>query len=239
MKQPEVKSFGEKAVLLQWEQLISIEVHQQVLAWQNHLENQFSALISEVIPAYNSLLVILKDNNYKYLFLNELKKINISSYNPISASVLFYVPVCYEAPFSPDLEVVARKNNLTIDEAVRLHSANIYTVYFTGFLPGFPYLGDLDKRLHTPRMETPRPQIPKGAVAIGGSQTGIYSTDSPGGWNIIGRSPLTFFNMHNRQPSLFKAGDKIKFEIIDTQEYNVLSDSIEKGNYKVKMERLC
>ncbi|HZH69930.1 MAG TPA: 5-oxoprolinase subunit PxpB [Flavobacteriaceae bacterium] len=236
MKQPEVKFYGEKAVLLQWEHLISIEVHQQVVSWQMHIEKHFSDEIEEVIPAYNSLLVILQDKISKEHIVNLLKNTNLSVNTLNKPTTTFIIPVCYKGSFAPDLNVVAESSGLSAEEVVRLHTSKVYTVFFIGFLPGFPYLGRLDNRLHTPRKATPRKNIPKGSVAIGGSQTGIYTIDSPGGWNIIGKSPLSFFKVDRSQPFLFKAGDKIAFEAIDTEEFYNISDSITAKTYCIRKE---
>lgn len=238
MKQPEVKSYGEKAVLLQWEQIISNEVHQQVLSWQIHIEKHFSEVVEKVIPAYNSLLVILQNEVYKTQIINLLKKLNITINNFNKPNTTYIIPVCYEGSFAPDLNAVAESSGLSAEDVVRLHTSKVYTVFFIGFLPGFPYLGGLDNRLHTPRKATPRKNIPKGSVAIGGSQTGIYTTDSPGGWNIIGKSPLPFFKVDRSQPFLLNAGDKIAFEAIDIKEFYNISDSITTETYQVRKEKL-
>ncbi|MBO1911088.1 5-oxoprolinase subunit PxpB, partial [Microvirga sp. 3-52] len=111
----------------------------------------------------------------------------------------------------PDLEYVAKSNNLSIEEVIQIHSENEYLVYMIGFAPGFPFLGGMDKRIATPRKETPRLTIPSGSVGIAGKQTGVYPLETPGGWQIIGRTPLDLFLPDMSPPTLLEAGDKIRF----------------------------
>jgi inhibitor of KinA len=129
------------------------------------------------------------------------------------------VPVCYEAEFAPDLAEVARHANLSEEEVVARHAAGSYRVTCVGFTPGFPYLSGLPVELATPRRANPRKEIPAGAVAIGGAQTGIYPRKSPGGWNLIGRTPLRLFDVQREPPALFHAGDQVRFRKISRDEF--------------------
>ncbi|WP_160672273.1 5-oxoprolinase subunit PxpB [Clostridium sp. C8-1-8] len=135
------------------------------------------------------------------------------------------IPVCYEKEFAPDLEYVAKANNLTIEEVVEIHSNGEYIVYMIGFAPGFPYLGGLSEKIHTERRSTPRTVIPAGSVGIAGSQTGVYPIETPGGWQIIGRTPLKLFDLNSDEKTLLKCGDIAKFYSISYDEYKRL-----KGN---------
>ena len=129
------------------------------------------------------------------------------------------VPVCYESQFAPDLEEVAAHAGLSVEEVVIRHSNAVYRVTCVGFTPGFPYLSGLPAGLATPRRASPRKEIPAGAVAIGGMQTGIYPRKSPGGWNIIGRTPLRLFDIKRDPPALFRAGDRVRFRKISAIEF--------------------
>ena len=129
------------------------------------------------------------------------------------------VPVCYEDEFAPDLREVAWHARLSAHEVVRRHSAATYRVSCVGFTPGFPYLSGLPTELAAPRRASPRQEIPAGAVAIGGTQTGIYPQKSPGGWNIIGRTPLSLFEVKREPPSLLQAGDRVRFRRISREEF--------------------
>ena len=133
------------------------------------------------------------------------------------------VPVCYEGEFAPDLEEVARTAGLSPDEVIRRHSTASYRVSCVGFTPGFPYLSGLPRELATPRRASPRKEVPAGAVAIGGTQTGIYPRKSPGGWNIIGRAPLRLFDVERNPPALFQAGDRVRFRKISRDEFDRLT----------------
>ena len=139
-----------------------------------------------------------------------------SSSSPPAATI--EVPVCYDDEFAPDLAEVARQAALSVDEIVHRHAEASYRVSCVGFTPGFPYLSGLPPELATPRRATPRKEIPAGAVAIGGTQTGIYPRKSPGGWNIIGRTPLRLFDLERNPPALFAAGDRVRFRKISRAE---------------------
>jgi inhibitor of KinA len=135
---------------------------------------------------------------------------------------LVEIPVCYGGEFGPDLEGVAASGGLAAEEAVRLHAAGEYRVHLVGFVPGFPYLGGLDARLHTPRRESPRTAVPAGSVGIGGEHTGIYPVESPGGWQLIGRTPLRLFDAHRERPALLRAGDRVRFRAVDADAFRAL-----------------
>lgn len=133
------------------------------------------------------------------------------------------VPVCYEREFAVDIAEVAKRATFSIEQVVALHSSAEYRVVCVGFTPGFPYLGGLPRELATPRRATPRTQVPAGAVAIGGMQTGIYPQASPGGWNIIGRTPLRLFDAAKDPPAMLQAGDVVRFRVISRKEYSALA----------------
>jgi inhibitor of KinA len=130
------------------------------------------------------------------------------------------IPVCYDPEFGFDLDEVARRAELSSSEVVDLHSGGDYRVHCVGFIGGFPFLGGLSPKLATPRRETPRKEIPTGSVGIGGKQTGIYSVKSPGGWNIVGRTPLRLFDPQNNPPALLRAGTKVRLRSISREEFD-------------------
>jgi len=135
---------------------------------------------------------------------------------------LIEIPVCYDADFAPDLDDVACHARISTKEVVELHSAAQYRVACIGFVPGFPFLTGLAKKLATPRRDVPRKQIPRGSVGIGGAQTGIYPLGSPGGWNLIGRTPLRLFDPQKNPPALLRAGDRVRFHAITQEEFDAL-----------------
>ena len=175
--------------------------------------------VTETVPAFASLLVRYDPLRTDFDAVSEaLRHLagNIAAGNA-QADRTVEVPVCYGGAYGEDLPAVARHAGLSEEEVIRLHSGRTYRIYMLGFLPGFPYLGGLDERLFTPRRETPRTRIPAGSVGIGGQQTGIYPMESPGGWQLIGRTPLCLFAPGRTLP--YAAGDSIRFVPIDEREF--------------------
>jgi inhibitor of KinA len=138
---------------------------------------------------------------------------------PMFAGRTVEIPVCYGGDLGPDLDDVARQHALTADDVIARHAAGNYLVYMVGFMPGFAYLGGLDSRLATPRRKSPRTVVPARTVGIGGTQTGVYPLESPGGWNLIGRTPLAIFDVGREEPTLLAAGDRVRFRPISRDEY--------------------
>lgn len=130
------------------------------------------------------------------------------------------IPVCYGGDYGPDLAFVAQYNNLSEREVIHLHSSGTYPVYMIGFAPGFPYLGGLPKQLNAPRRPSPRASIPAGSVGIAGSQTGVYPISTPGGWQLIGRTPIKLFQPERKEPSVLSAGDIVVFKPITDNEFD-------------------
>jgi inhibitor of KinA len=230
------KPFGERAILIEWPHIISETILKDILQFKSKIKSNNIEAIVEIKSAYNSLLIIYDticrnfENN-----VNILKKVyNSSDFKYDKLSKLYKIPVCYDAIFGIDLEALSEEKKLSKEAIITRHSGAIYTVYFIGFLPGFLYLGGLDEVLNTPRKSTPRLKIEKGSVAIGGNQTGVYPTESPGGWNIIGNTPIEFFNPKNSPPCFAKAGDKIIFKPISTNEYNDIKILVEVGVYQIE-----
>ncbi len=232
------KPFGEHSILIEWPQIISENVLKSVLLYKQKLENfEFKQKVY-IKHAYNSILVSYSSTiNNIYDEILTLKSILYEGFDSEhNDSILWKVPVCYDLEFGLDLEEISLKNNLEISKIIELHTNENYLVYFIGFLPGFLYLGGLDKKIHFPRKSTPRMQIEKGAVAIGGSQTGIYPNESPGGWNIIGSTPIEFFNVQKENPCFAKAGDKIQFISVSKVDYDQIASSIATHDYIIESE---
>ncbi|MCM4160218.1 5-oxoprolinase subunit PxpB [Antarcticibacterium flavum] len=233
-----IKPMGEKAILLEFEAEISEKMLEKVLSLKNVLENFFIKERVEVINTYHSLLIIypftIEDVYEKISALKELlDRANIGKKHE---SDLFHIPVCYDPSFGWDLEFISEAKGLPFEEIINLHLQPIYTVYFVGFLPGFLYLGGLEKALQFSRKKEPRLEVPKGAVGIGENQTGIYPKTSPGGWQILGRAPVEIFDKNENPPCEISAGDKIKFYPIDLQEYEVVREQISAGKFQLKKE---
>ncbi|NMH88802.1 5-oxoprolinase subunit PxpB [Flavivirga algicola] len=232
------KPFGERSVLVEWPAIIDEKILSDINLFKEKIKNFSIKDIVEVKSAFNSLLIIYK--NKIILFENVINELDQLYYQKEQYLKLrpkqWKIPVCYDAIFAIDLNEMALEKKLSKEAIVKLHSKGVYTVYFIGFLPGFMYLGGLDKRLHTPRKSTPRLKITKGAVAIGGNQTGVYPSESPGGWNIIGNSPIEFFNPKNSIPCFVNAGDKIVFKPISIKEYEDIKTLVKAGVYQLESE---
>ena len=145
---------------------------------------------------------------------------------------MIQIPVCYGNNYGPDLSEVAKHNQLSEKEVIEIHTQQAYLIYMLGFMPGFPYLGGLDQRLHTPRRSEPRIKIDEGSVGIANNQTGLYPMESPGGWQIIGRTPLKVFDIESKPMTLYKAGDYIQFYEINNKEYIEISEATQRGEFK-------
>jgi KipI family sensor histidine kinase inhibitor len=212
---PRIVPLGDSSLLIQLGEEIDLAVNQRVHALASLIEGAAMPGIIETVPAYATLLV-----HYDPLVLSfaRLKsdlraKLHLVEERSSRKRRLVEVPVRYGGKYGIDLETVAVRLQLRVKEVIRLHSETIYTVYMMGFTPGFPYMGKLDDALVLPRLETPRTRVPAGTVAIAGSQTGIYSIDSPGGWHLIGWTPLKLFEPESNMPFLFAPGDEVKFAV--------------------------
>lgn len=232
------KQFGERSILIEWPSKINEIILEDVLLFKNTLQSKYIKEKVYINSAYNSILITYNltiDNIYDEI--SALKSLYLSKKLTKSrVAKLWKIPVCYDAVFGIDLEEISVQNNISKPKIIELHSQAIYTVYFIGFLPGFLYLGGLNKLLHFPRKSKPRLKVEKGAVGIGGEQTGVYPNQSPGGWNIIGNSPVHFFDATQKNPCFVKAGDKIQFIPIDMEAYKEISILLEANVYELESE---
>lgn len=215
---------GDMGVSIQFEQVISESVNDRVIELSARVREELKAGIIGMVPSYCSLLIYYEPNEIAYQeILTTLKKLlNEKTAAGTSQAKVIHIPVCYDASFGPDLNFVASKNNLSESEVIKIHSNSYYRIYMLGFTPGFPYLGGMDKKIATPRLAAPRTKIPAGSVGIAGEQTGIYPLESPGGWRLIGRTPVKLYNPDSMSPFLLRAGDYIKFEPIDQSVYETI-----------------
>ena len=232
------KPFGERAILIEWPQVINEAILEDIINFKEKILNFNIESLVELKSAYCSLLISY-DIFYKG-FESEsgiIDKIyNTKKVSTKTEAILWKIPVCYDACFGVDLEVISKEKGLTKEQIITLHSASVYTVYFIGFLPGFLYLGGLNEKLHIPRKSTPRLQIKKGSVAIGGNQTGVYPNESPGGWNIIGNTPISFFDVSKDKPCFAKAGDGIVFHSISVKEHADIMTLMHQNTFKLESE---
>lgn len=201
---------GEQAVVLELEPPVSLQSQQRIWGLTQRLQ-QYEQ-VAEVIPGMNNITLLLRDPQQNALdAIEHLQRWWEESEELEIASRLVEIPVVYGKAAGPDLQVVADHAAMTPKQVVELHSSTDYMVYFIGFQPGFPYLGGLDSRLHTPRRAEPRVSVPAGSVGIGGSQTGVYPLASPGGWRLLGQTPVALFNPRQQPPTLLRPGDSVRF----------------------------
>lgn len=233
---PEVKVMGERAILIEFKPEIDEKLLEKILFYKKVIEDYHIELKVEVVNTYSSLLIYyisnIEDVYSEVLTVKEL--LNTPNIPKKVNSLLYYIPVCYDLDFGLDLEFLAHQKDCSVKEIISLHIQPVYTVYFIGFLPGFLYLGGLDKKLHVSRKDQPRMKVEKGAVGIGESQTGIYPKSSPGGWQIIGKSPVEFFDRNSEPPCQIIAGDKVKFYSITRTKFDEISEEIISGNFQIK-----
>lgn len=196
---------------------ITPELHRRVLALFHALRARKDFRICNLHPAYASLLIDFDPLVMTHEEIAALvESLSSNKYSPVADNPgVVEIPVCYDAEFGPDLGDVAALNHVGIDEVVRLHSSTSYYVCFLGFTAGFAYLGGLSEVLHTPRLATPRRLVASGSVGIAGGQTGIYPTETPGGWRLIGRTPLRMFDPTAQSPTRLQPGDRVNFSVID------------------------
>lgn len=216
-----IKPAGDRAVVVELGNCISEAVNKQVMLLEKKIEECRIPGVLETVPAFASLLIcyqpLVTDDRAVTEAVRRLEMQMGDGMTQKGKTV--EIPVCYGGIYGEDLGFVAEHAGLSESEVIRLHSDREYRIYMLGFLPGFPYLGGMDERLFTPRLSNPRIRIPAGSVGIGGEQTGIYPLDSPGGWQLIGRTPYRLFSPDQGGRMLYEAGDRIRFVPIGEQEF--------------------
>jgi inhibitor of KinA len=225
-EQPRISPLGDSALVIGVGDEIGEKTHDRVRALVHQLESNPPDAMIEYIPAFTSVTVIydpLRATHNEFASRVEaLIGSTTEELETIEARSIV-VPVCYGGDFGPDLDSVSSAKDMTPDEVVAVHTEPEYLVYMIGFAPGFPYMGGMSERIATGRRDSPRKRIPAGTVGIAGRQTGIYSIESPGGWQLIGRTPLRLFRPEDEEPTLLRAGDRVRFESIDSDEYESLA----------------
>ena len=216
---------SDSSLLIVFGDVISPEMHHRVMGLFHALLTMQDPRIRNLHPGYCSLLIDFDPLRLSHDDLaTEVERLEeAEAFVSNDAANAVTIPVCYDSEFAPDLIAVADHASMPTEEMVRLHSSASYLVYFLGFSPGFAYLGGLPEALHTPRLATPRTSVPAGSVGIAGSQTGIYPIESPGGWRLIGRTPLRMFDPEAIPPTRLQPGDIVKFFPIDREMFEKIS----------------
>jgi inhibitor of KinA len=229
---PDLSPLGDRALLISLGAAIDSASHERVRAVCARLEARPVQGTIELVPAFTSVAVhydparvpegpsTVGDTPYARFAASVASALVDLTAEKLAPPCTVDIPVCYGGVFGPDLEEVARRHGLTPDEVIRLHSDATYSVYMLGFAPGFAYLGGLAPEIATPRRDEPRTSVPAGSVGIGGSQTGVYPLATPGGWQLIGRTPLRLFDATRTPPTLLAVGDQVRFRVMSPEDFH-------------------
>ena len=240
MSDPQVKflSHGDTALAVEFGDRIDRAVSARVLALHDRLAQKLPAGVVELVPTFRSLMVHYDPLRTSRAQLAQLLEHTLQAPQITSpGSRRWRIPVCYDPAYGLDLGEVASRTGLAPAEVIARHSAVVYHVYMIGFTPGYPYMGDLPTELELPRREDPRTQVPAGSVAIATSMTAVYTLPSPGGWHILGRTPVPLWNRTRSPPALLAPGDKVTFVPIAVDEFQRIARQAEAGELALQPER--
>ena len=234
MQNIRILTAGDSSLLVEFGNEISPAINKKITTTVNLMREQHIEGVVDVIPAFCSLLINYDPRVISYEELKDrmMGLVKMEGQTGQDRKRIFEIPVCYGGEYGPDIASIAAHAGLSEEEVIRIHSSRDYLIYMLGFLPGFCYLGGLDERIHTPRLANPRIKINAGSVGIGGSQTGIYPLDSPGGWQLMGMTPVKTYDPDREVPILVQAGDYIRFVPIDEAEYHRIRELEERGEYR-------
>jgi len=231
--------FGDNALFIEFGDTISLEINRRVIALNDAILKDQIDGVEELVPTYRSLLVRYNPlkTTYEHLVLRIKDVEKTLKESPIEAEGRrIVIPIVYGGKYGPDLPYVAQHHGLSEEQVVKLHHEREYRVYMIGFVAGFPYLGEVPDEIAMSRLETPRLKVPAGSVGIAEKQTGIYPCEAPGGWQIIGRTPLRLFNPSQQPPALLRPGDTIRFKPISEKEFKIIEEAVSKGIYSLLSE---
>jgi inhibitor of KinA len=222
-------SLGDSALTIDFGNVIDKDINNYVLDLFHHLKRKSIPGVLDVVPAYSSLSIhynvseirqsVTDKTAFEFLKQTIEKELEQDFLQQKRQQRKIGIPVCYSGSFAPDIEAIAIEKNISIEKLVQLHKDQLYSIYMIGFLPGFPYMGEVNDAIVVPRKTEPRANVPAGSVGIAGKQTGIYPMDSPGGWQIIGRTPLKIFDKEKSDAVLLQPGDEIQFYSITEDEF--------------------
>lgn len=224
---------GDTGIKIEFSEQVSSSLSRKIKGFCELLRQSGISGIIEWVPTYTGVSVYYDPVKIEYNEMSDelIKVLGKESLPEEESSEMIHIPVVYGGEHGEDLEKVAKSHGLSGKEVIDIHSGKDYLIHMIGFLPGFPYLGGMSPRIATPRLENPRSRVPAGSVGIAGEQTGIYPLESPGGWNIIGRTPVQLFSPDQENPFLYQAGDYIRFVPVTETEFNTIRYDVRNGNY--------
>ena len=232
---------GDSALVIEFGNEISVDINKKIRKMMDDIKKENIDGIVELVPTYCSLLI-----NYDVLKIDYntlVEKLKTFLNNDLETAegeevTLVEIPTLYNDEVGPDLSYVAEHNKLSKEEVIKIHTGTDYLVYMLGFMPGFTYLGGMSEKIATPRLESPRLQIYPGSVGIAGKQTGMYPSMSPGGWRIIGRTPLKLYNPDSDTPVYISSGDYVRYVSISEEEYNDILKKVENDEYNLNIRKI-
>ena len=232
---------GDSALVIEFGNEISVDINKKIRKMMDDIKKENIDGIVELVPTYCSLLI-----NYDVLkidyntLVEKLKTFLNNNFETAEGEevTLVEIPTLYNDEVGPDLSYVAEHNKISKEEVIKIHTGTDYLVYMLGFMPGFTYLGGMSEKIATPRLESPRLQIYPGSVGIAGKQTGMYPSMSPGGWRIIGRTPLKLYNPDSDTPVYISSGDYVRYVSISEEEYNDILKKVENNEYKLNIRKI-
>ena len=232
---------GDSALVIEFGNEISVDINKKIRKMMDDIKKENIDGIVELVPTYCSLLInydVLKiDYNTLVEKLKTFLNNNLETAEGEEVTQI-EIPTLYNDEVGPDLSYVAEHNKLSKEEVIKIHTGTDYLVYMLGFMPGFTYLGGMSEKIATPRLESPRLQIYPGSVGIAGKQTGMYPSMSPGGWRIIGRTPLKLYNPDSDTPVYISSGDYVRYVSISEEEYNDILKKVENNEYKLNIRKI-
>jgi inhibitor of KinA len=226
---------GDTALVVEFGEGIDPRLSALVLSLARRLETAAIPGIVEMVPTFRSLMVHYEPLRLSHAELERrLGTMLEGSMAEERPGRRWHLPACYDAEFGPDLAEVAERTNLSVAQVIERHSATLFHVYMMGFLPGFPYMGALPRELELPRRVNPRLRVPAGSVSIAMAMTNVYSLESPGGWHLIGRTPVPLWNLQRAEPALLAAGDKVLFIPVSLREHEAILGQVAVGTYELR-----
>ena len=232
---------GDSALVIEFGNEISVDINKKIRKMMDDIKKENIDGIVELVPTYCSLLINYDVLKFDYNTLVEKLKTFLNNNLETAEGeevTLIEIPTLYNDEVGPDLSYVAEHNKLSKEEVIKIHTGTDYLVYMLGFMPGFTYLGGMSEKIATPRLESPRLQIYPGSVGIAGKQTGMYPSMSPGGWRIIGRTPLKLYNPDSDTPVYISSGDYVRYVSISEEEYNDILKKVENDEYKLNIRKI-